>query len=154
METWKRGLLFGGAGILGGLILSALIADEDEDEDEDEDAGKTLEPVDKDGLEALLDRVREDARTAMDSAQTDEERATVFASVEEKIGALQKAFDEGGTQIADELKKQMAVSDADVREERAAKLAHIEETTETVREALGEILRRIRAENVSTASGI
>lgn len=57
MELWKNGLLFGAAGILGGLLLAELLR-----EDERKDAEETIFSIDKNTLQELLKKLGEDNR--------------------------------------------------------------------------------------------
>ena len=79
-----EGLAFGAAGVLGGLILSALM---------EEDEAKKEKP-NTDGLQDLADLVKREAKMALADCKSEEERQAVYAQVRSAIDELQGVMDE------------------------------------------------------------
>ena len=101
MSWWKNGLLLGVGGIAG-LAIAAWL------ESEDDPFGYTREPRREpstaESIEALMEKIREEAKWAMDECTTDEQREKVYEEVKSSIQKLQAALERSGDKIITDLK--------------------------------------------------
>lgn len=123
-----EGLLFGVAGVLGGIILSALLEDEEEKEKAPE------------GLLGVVDIVKREAQQALAACQSEEERQNVYAQVRISIQELQDVLREKGDAIISVQEKKAAEEKG---EDAKAHVENLRQTTETVRTALDEVLNAL-----------
>jgi len=101
MSWWKNGLLLGAGGIAG-LAIAAWL------ESENDPFGASRvprrEPTTAESIEALMDKIREEAQWAMDECTTDEQRDKVYEEVKSSIQKLQTALERSGDKIITDLK--------------------------------------------------
>lgn len=126
---WGEGLLFRAAGVLGGLILSALMEEDEEQEDETESQG----------LQGLVDIVKREAQQALAACKSEEERQEVYAQVHSAIEELQGVMDEKSSAIL-ELQEQKAEQGDD---EARTHVENLRQTTASVRTALDDVLKAL-----------
>ena len=126
---WSEGLLFGAAGVLGGLILSALL--------EEDEAKK--ETTNTDGLQDLADLVKREAKMALADCKSEEERQAVYTQVRSAIEELQGVMDEKSEAIL-ALQEQKAEAG---NEEARTHVENLRQTTASVRTALDDVLKTL-----------
>ena len=101
MSWWKNGLLLGAGGIAG-LAIAAWL------ESENDPFGASRvprwEPTTAESIEALMDKIRDEAQWAMDECTTDEQRDKVYEEVKSSIQKLQTALERSGDKIITDLK--------------------------------------------------
>ncbi len=101
MSWWKNGLLLGAGGIAG-LAIAAWL------ESENDPLGASRvprrEPTTAESIEALMDKIRDEAQWAMDECTTDEQRDKVYEEVKSSIQKLQTALERSGDKIITDLK--------------------------------------------------
>ena len=110
MSWWKNGLLLGAGGIAG-LAIAAWL------ESENDPLGASREcrrqPSTAESIEALMEKIREEAKWAMDECTTDEQREKVYEEVKSSIQKLQAALDRSGEKIITDLKAKTKEDDDD-----------------------------------------
>lgn len=124
-----EGLAFGTAGVLGGLILYALM--------EEDEAKK--ETTITDGLQDLADLVKREAKMALADCKSEEERQAVYAQVRSAIEELQGVMDEKSEAIL-ALQEQKAEAGDD---EARTHVENLRQTTASVRTALDDVLKAL-----------
>ena len=124
-----EGLAFGAAGVLGGLILSALM---------EEDEAKKEKP-NTDGLQDLADLVKHEAKMALADCKSEEERQAVYAQVRSAIEELQGVMDEKSEAIL-ALQEQKAEAGDEVARTH---VENLRQTTASVRTALDDVLKAL-----------
>ena len=101
MSWWKNGLLLGAGGIAG-LAIAAWL------ESENDPFGASRvprrEPTTAESIEALMDKIRDEAKWAMEECTTDEQREKVHEEVKSSIQKLQAALERSGDKIITDLK--------------------------------------------------
>ena len=122
-----EGLAFGAAGVLGGLILSALM---------EEDEAKKEKP-NTDGLQDLADLVKHEAKMALADCKSEEERQAVYAQVRSAIEELQGVMDEKSEAILALQEQKAEAGD----EEARTHVENLRQTTASVRTALDDVLK-------------
>lgn len=124
-----EGLAFGAAGVLGGLILSALM---------EEDEAKKETP-NTDGLQDLADLVKREAKMALADCKSEEERQAVYAQVRSAIEELQGVMDEKSEAILALQEQKAEAGD----EEARTHVENLRQTTASVRTALDDVLKAL-----------
>ena len=124
-----EGLAFGAAGVLGGLILSALM---------EEDEAKKEKP-NTDGLQDLADLVKHEAKMALADCKSEEERQAVYAQVHSAIEELQGVMDEKSEAILALQEQKAEAGD----EEARTHVENLRQTTASVRTALDAVLKAL-----------
>ena len=124
-----EGLAFGAAGVLGGLILSALM--------EEDEAKK--ETTNADGLQDLADLVKHEAKMALADCKSEEERQAVYAQVRSAIEELQGVMDEKSEAILALQEQKAEAGD----EEARTHVENLRQTTASVRTALDDVLKAL-----------
>ncbi|MGF0127827.1 hypothetical protein [Selenomonas bovis] len=124
-----EGLAFGAAGVLGGLILSALM---------EEDEAKKEKP-NTDGLQDLADLVKHEAKMALADCKSEEERQAVYAQVRSAIEELQGVMDEKSEAILALQEQKAEAGD----EEARTHVENLRQTTASVRTALDDVLKAL-----------
>lgn len=124
-----EGLAFGTAGVLGGLILSALM---------EEDEAKKETP-NTDGLQDLADLVKREAKMALADCKSEEERQAVYAQVRSAIEELQGVMDEKSEAILALQEQKAEAGD----EEARTHVENLRQTTASVRTALDDVLKAL-----------
>lgn len=124
-----EGLAFGAAGVLGGLILYALM--------EDDEAKK--ETTITDGLQDLADLVKREAKMALADCKSEEERQAVYAQVRSAIEELQGVMDEKSEAILALQEQKAEAGD----EEARTHVENLRQTTASVRTALDDVLKAL-----------
>lgn len=124
-----EGLAFGAAGVLGGLILSALM---------EEDEAKKEKP-NTDGLQDLADLVKCEAKMALADCKSEEERQAVYAQVRSAIEELQGVMDEKSEAILALQEQKAEAGD----EEARTHVENLRQTTASVRTALDDVLKAL-----------
>ena len=100
MTWWKNGLLLAAGGVAG-LALAAWL------ESECEKSGNFTEGQDgqADGMELLVDKIRQEAEAAMEGCNTEEDRDKVYTEVKTSIRELQTTLKQRGEEIIADLKE-------------------------------------------------
>lgn len=124
-----EGLAFGAAGVLGGLILSALM---------EEDEAKKETP-NTDSLQDLADLVKREAKMALADCKSEEERQAVYAQVRSAIEELQGVMDEKSEAILALQEQKAEAGD----EEARTHVENLRQTTASVRTALDDVLKTL-----------
>lgn len=124
-----EGLAFGAAGVLGGLILSALM---------EEDEAKKETP-NTDSLQDLADLVKREAKMALADCKSEEERQAVYAQVRSAIEELQGVMDEKSEAILALQEQKAEAGD----EEARTHVENLRQTTSSVRTALDDVLKAL-----------
>lgn len=124
-----EGLAFGAAGVLGGLILSALM---------EEDEAKKEKP-NTDGLQDLADLVKHEAKMALADCKSEEERQAVYAQVRSAIEELQGVMDEKSEAILALQEQKAEAGDEKAR----THVENLRQTTASVRTALDDVLKAL-----------
>lgn len=124
-----EGLAFGAAGVLGGLILSALM---------EEDEAKKEKP-NTDGLQDLADLVKHEAKMALADCKSEEERQAVYTQVRSAIEELQGVMDEKSEAILALQEQKAEAGD----EEARTHVENLRQTTASVRTALDDVLKTL-----------
>lgn len=124
-----EGLAFGAAGVLGGLILSALM--------EENEAKK--ETTNTDGLQDLADLVKREAKMALADCKSEEERQAVYTQVRSAIEELQGVMDEKSEAILALQEQKAEAGD----EEARTHVENLRQTTASVRTALDDVLKTL-----------
>lgn len=124
-----EGLAFGTAGVLGGLILYALM--------EEDEAKK--ETTNTDGLQDLADLVKREAKMALADCKSEEERQAVYAQVRSAIEELQGVMDEKSEAILALQEQKAEAGD----EEARTHVENLRQTTASVRTALDDVLKAL-----------
>ena len=124
-----EGLAFGTAGVLGGLILYALM--------EEDEAKK--ETTITDGLQDLADLVKREAKMALADCKSEEERQAVYAQVRSAIEELQGVMDEKSEAILALQEQKAEAGD----EEARTHVENLRQTTASVRTALDDVLKTL-----------
>lgn len=124
-----EGLAFGAAGVLGGLILSALM--------EEDEAKK--ETTNTDSLQDLADLVKREAKMALADCKSEEERQAVYAQVRSAIEELQGVMDEKSEAILALQEQKAEAGD----EEARTHVENLRQTTASVRTALDDVLKAL-----------
>lgn len=110
MSWWKNGLLLGAGGIAG-LAIAAWL------ESENDPFVASREPRHKlttaESIEALMEKIREEAKWAMAECTTDEQREKVYEEVKSSIQKLQVALERSGDKIITDLKAQTSEDEDD-----------------------------------------
>ena len=101
MSWWKNGLLLGAGGIAG-LAIAAWLESENDPFGASREPRR--EPTTAESIEALMDKIREEAQWAMDECTTDEQRERVYEEVKASIQKLQTALERSGDKIITDLK--------------------------------------------------
>lgn len=101
MSWWKNGLLLGAGGIAG-LAIAAWL--ESENDPFGAPRVPRREPTTAESIEALMDKIRDEAQWAMDECTTDEQRDKVYEEVKSSIQKLQTALERSGDKIITDLK--------------------------------------------------
>jgi len=124
-----EGLAFGAAGVLGGLILYALM--------EEDEAKK--ETTITDGLQDLADLVKREAKMALADCKSEEERQAVYAQVRSAIKELQGVMDEKSEAILALQEQKAEAGDEKAR----THVENLRQTTASVRTALDDVLKAL-----------
>ena len=124
-----EGLAFGTAGVLGGLILSALM---------EEDEAKKETP-NTDSLQDLADLVKREAKMALADCKSEEERQAVYTQVRSAIEELQGVMDEKSEAILALQEQKAEAGD----EEARTHVENLRQTTASVRTALDDVLKAL-----------
>lgn len=124
-----EGLAFGAAGVLGGLILSALM---------EEDEAKKETP-NTDSLQDLADLVKREAKMALADCKSEEERQAVYAQVRSAIEELQGVMGEKSEAILALQEQKAEAGD----EEARTHVENLRQTTASVRTALDDVLKAL-----------
>ena len=124
-----EGLAFGAAGVLGGLILSALM---------EEDEAKKETP-NTDGLQDLADLVKREAKMALADCKSEEERQAVYTQVRSAIEELQGVMDEKSEAILALQEQKAEAGDGEAR----THVENLRQTTASVRTALDDVLKAL-----------
>ena len=124
-----EGLAFGTAGVLGGLILAALM---------EEDEAKKETP-NTDSLQDLADLVKREAKMALADCKSEEERQAVYAQVRSAIEELQGVMDEKSEAILALQEQKAEAGD----EEARTHVENLRQTTASVRTALDDVLKTL-----------
>ena len=124
-----EGLASGAAGVLGGLILSALM---------EEDEAKKETP-NTDSLQDLADLVKREAKMALADCKSEEERQAVYAQVRSAIEELQGVMDEKSEAILALQEQKAEAGD----EEARTHVENLRQTTASVRTALDDVLKAL-----------
>lgn len=124
-----EGLAFGAAGVLGGLILYALM---------EEDEAKKETP-NTDSLQDLADLVKREAKMALADCKSEEERQAVYAQVRSAIEELQGVMDEKSEAILALQEQKAEAGD----EEARTHVENLRQTTASVRTALDDVLKAL-----------
>ena len=124
-----EGLAFGAAGVLGGLILSALM---------EEDEAKKETP-NTDSLQDLADLVKREAKMALADCKSEEERQAVYAQVRSAIEELQGVMDEKSEAILALQEQKAEAGD----EEARTHVENLRQTTASVHTALDDVLKAL-----------
>ena len=124
-----EGLAFGAAGVLGGLILAALM---------EEDEAKKETP-NTDGLQDLADLVKREAKMALADCKSEEERQAVYAQVRSAIEELQGVMDEKSEAILALQEQKAEAGDGEAR----THVENLRQTTASVRTALDDVLKAL-----------
>ena|GEM_PF-920717 len=105
MSWWKNGLLLGVGGIAG-LALAAWLESEGKFDDDlfRVPSESRREPSTTESIEALMEKIRDEAKWAMDECTTDEQREKVYEEVKSSIQKLQAALERSGDKIITDLK--------------------------------------------------
>ena len=104
MSWWKNGLLLGAGGIAG-LAIAAWLESERIFDDYYTVKRETIrEPSTAESIEALMEKIRDEAKWAMDECTTDEQREKVYEEVKSSIQKLQAALERSGDKIITDLK--------------------------------------------------
>lgn len=101
MSWLKNGLLLGAGGIAG-LAIAAWLESEGTFDDAPRESRR--EPSTAESIEALMDKIRDEAQWAMDECNTDEQREKVYEEVKSSIQKLQAALERSGNKIITDLK--------------------------------------------------
>lgn len=125
----SEGLAFGAVGVLGGLILSALM--------EEDEAKK--ETTNTDGLQDLADLVKREAKMALADCKSEEERQAVYTQVRSAIEELQGVMDEKSKAILALQEQKAEAGD----EEARTHVENLRQTTASVRTALDDVLKTL-----------
>ncbi|MDY2685083.1 MAG: hypothetical protein SOV43_02770 [Selenomonadaceae bacterium] len=124
-----EGLAFGAAGVLGGLILAALM--------EEDEAKKEMPNTD--GLQDLVDLVKREAKMALADCKSEEERQAVYTQVRSAIEELQGVMDEKSEAILALQEQKAEAGD----EEARTHVENLRQTTSSVRAALDDVLKTL-----------
>ena len=124
-----EGLAFGTAGVLGGLILYALM---------EEDEAKKETP-NTDSLQDLANLVKREAKMALADCKSEEERQAVYAQVRSAIEELQGVMDEKSEAILALQEQKAEAGD----EEARTHVENLRQTTASVRTALDDVLKAL-----------
>ena len=124
-----EGLAFGAAGVLGGLILAALM---------EEDEAKKETP-NTDGLQDLADLVKREAKMALADCKSEEERQAVYTQVRSAIEELQGVMDEKSEAILALQEQKAEAGDGEAR----THVENLRQTTSSVRAALDDVLKTL-----------
>lgn len=125
----SEGLAIGAVGVLGGLILSALM--------EEDEAKK--ETTNTDGLQDLADLVKREAKMALADCKSEEERQAVYTQVRSAIEELQGVMDEKSEAILALQEQKAEAGD----EEARTHVENLRQTTASVRTALDDVLKTL-----------
>ena len=101
MSWWKNGLLLGAGGIAG-LAIAAWLESENDPLGASRECRR--EPSTTESIEALMEKIRDEAQWAMDECTTDEQRDKVYEEVKSSIQKLQTALERSGDKIITDLK--------------------------------------------------
>ena len=110
MSWWKNGLLLGAGGIAG-LAIAAWLESENDPFGASRESRR--EPSTAESIEALMEKIRDEAQWAMDECTTDEQREKVYEEVKSSIQKLQAALDRSGEKIITDLKAKTKEDDDD-----------------------------------------
>ena len=110
MSWWKNGLLLGAGGIAG-LAIAAWLESENDPFGASRESRR--EPSTAESIEALMEKIRDEAQWAMDECTTDEQREKVYEEVKSSIQKLQAALERSGDKIITDLKAKTKEDDAD-----------------------------------------
>ena len=89
-----------GAGGIAGLAIAAWL----ESENGSVSSSYRHEPSTAESIEALMDKIREEAKWAMEECTTDEQREKVYEEVKSSIQKLQTTLERSGDKIITDLK--------------------------------------------------
>ena len=130
MSWVKNGLLLGAGGIVG-LAIAAWLESEGKFYDDvcrvQKDSGRETSTAEK--IEALMEKIRDKAKWAMDECTTDEQREKVYEEVKSSIQKLQAALERSGDKIISDLKAS-AVENEDNEMSATDPLIHYRSTLE------------------------
>ncbi|WP_027406406.1 hypothetical protein [Anaerovibrio sp. RM50] len=130
MSWWKNGLLLGAGGIAGLAIAAWLESERIFDDDHYTVKRETKrEPSTAESIEALMEKIRDEAKWAMDECTTDEQREKVYEEVKSSIQKLQAALERSGDKIISDLKAS-AVENEDNEMSATDPLIHYRSTLE------------------------
>ena len=110
MSWWKNGLLLGAGGIAG-LAIAAWLESENDPLGVSRECRR--EPSTTESIEALMEKIRDEAQWAMDECTTDEQREKVYEEVKSSIQKLQTALERSGDKIITDLKAKTEEAEAD-----------------------------------------
>ena len=110
MSWWKNGLLLGAGGIAG-LAIAAWLESENDPFGASRESRR--EPSTAESIEALMEKIRDEAQWAMDECTADELREKGYEEVKSSIQKLQAALDRSGEKIITDLKAKTKEDDDD-----------------------------------------
>ena len=142
MSTWRDGMLLAAGGIAG-LALAAWLESESESHNFDENhAGKKMS--DADGMEILVDKVRREAKWAMEECVNDEERQKVYDEVSASIRKLKATLEQRGEEIIADLKEQTLADGIDDDELGDDTVRKFKSNMEDLTRELNEMLESLK----------
>ena len=100
-----------GAGGIAGLAIAAWL--ESENDPFGASRVQRREPTTAESIEALMDKIREEAKWAMEECTTDEQREKVYEEVKSSIQKLQTALERSGDKIITDLQAQTKENEED-----------------------------------------
>ena len=120
-----------GAGGIAGLAIAAWLESEGilDDDHYTVKKGTVREPSTSESIEALMEKIRDEAKWAMDECTTDEQREKVYEEVKSSIQKLQAALERSGDKIISDLKAS-AVENEDNEMSATDPLIHYRSTLE------------------------
>ena len=101
MTLWRSGMLLA-AGSIVGLALAAWLESEYKSELKDGSIQKTFSKAD--GIELLVEKVRQEALWSMEDCTSDKERENVYVEISNSIKELQDILQKRGTEIISDIK--------------------------------------------------
>ena len=108
MTWWKNGLLLAAGGVAG-MAIAAWLESEGKFDDS-WDRVLRRDNGDIDGLQVLVDKVRQEAEWAMEECTTDAQREKVYAEVNTSINEFRDALQKHGEKIITDLQEQAAIN--------------------------------------------
>lgn len=140
MSYMKDGLLLAAGGAIG-LIAGVMLCDTLQKEVPEKPLAS--ETSDEENLVAIVEKVRDEALAAMESAETDEERSHVYAECQAAIQKMQAVLTERGESLLRDVKERAELTAEVTQEVSVARSKHIQATIEELTEELDSILKSI-----------